>query len=182
MSSALLDVLAERQRQIEAEGWSLLHDDEHSRGELAAAGAAYAAYAEDLQADRRILDAGPPAFWPFGTAWWKPHADSRRNLIKAAALLLAEIERLDRRENKSEKAVRFVEWHSIEDISEADKYSGEYLLYGPSLIDLDFNPTGIVEGHWQDDEGWVGAVWSGCHDCWDARIVSPTHFARKPGL
>lgn len=37
--SAILDVLAERQRQIQAEGWSTAHDDEHDAGDMAAAGA-----------------------------------------------------------------------------------------------------------------------------------------------
>ncbi|WP_373743833.1 DNA cytosine methyltransferase [Achromobacter insuavis] len=39
--SAILDVLAERQRQIQAEGWSTAHDDEHDAGDMAAAGASY---------------------------------------------------------------------------------------------------------------------------------------------
>ena len=36
-----------------------------------------------------------PATWPWGASWWKP-GDPRRMLVKAAALILAEIERLDR--------------------------------------------------------------------------------------
>lgn len=96
MTKALLDVFTERQRQIDAEGWTPAHDDSHNAGELAAAGASYAAIAEDQQADRRLLDAGPPAFWPFGDFWWKPSEEPRRNLVKAAALILAEIDRLDR--------------------------------------------------------------------------------------
>lgn len=37
MSKATDDVLAERRRQIEAEGWTDEHDDAHEVGELAAA-------------------------------------------------------------------------------------------------------------------------------------------------
>ena len=44
-SKAALDVLGERTRQIEAEGWTPEHDDEHSTGGMAFAAAAYAAHA-----------------------------------------------------------------------------------------------------------------------------------------
>jgi hypothetical protein len=37
----------------------------------------------------------PPAFWPWPPEWWKP-CDRRANLVRAAALLIAEIERIDR--------------------------------------------------------------------------------------
>ena len=40
-------------------------------------------------------------FWPFTLAWWKPVQDNRRNLIKAGALILAELERLDRMNESS---------------------------------------------------------------------------------
>ena len=87
-TKALHDVLAERQRQIEDEGYTLEHDDEHDQlpGDMAFAAACYAT-AEAGEA--------PPAVWPWEWAAWKPK-DRRRNLVKAAALLLAEIERLDR--------------------------------------------------------------------------------------
>ena len=42
MVRAILDVIAERQRQISAEGWSLDHDDSPRNGDLAAAAACYA--------------------------------------------------------------------------------------------------------------------------------------------
>jgi len=38
----------------------------------------------------------PPRGWPWAKSWWKP-ASLRRSLVKAAALLIAEIERIDRR-------------------------------------------------------------------------------------
>lgn len=91
---AMRDVLAERQRQIDAEGWTPKHDDEHDAEEMAFAAACYC-----------TADAGdaPPAVWPWEVQWWKPK-DRRRNLVKAAALLLAEIERLDRAEAASRDA------------------------------------------------------------------------------
>jgi len=86
-SQAAIDVLAERKRQISVEGWTPEHDDEHSNGEIARAAAAYA-YPE-LTAIESVC------VWPWGPDWWKPK-DERRNLVRAGALILAEIERLDR--------------------------------------------------------------------------------------
>lgn len=87
------DVLAERRRQIESEGWTPEHDDEHSLGEMAGAAACYANNA----GLGRVL---PPRSWPWDASWWKPK-DRRRDLVRAAALLLAEIERLDRLEARN---------------------------------------------------------------------------------
>ena len=88
-SQAVLDVAAERRRQIEAEGWTPEHDDEHSVGELAKAAACYALVSAGFNPDATIT------VWPWHRLWWKP-SDKRRNLVKAGALILAEIERLDR--------------------------------------------------------------------------------------
>lgn len=87
------DVAAERRRQIDAEGWTPGHDDHHVEGELARAGSAYAYAAAYTEAERAT--GGYPTWWPFSRSWWKL-ADRRRMLVKAAALILAEIERLDR--------------------------------------------------------------------------------------
>lgn len=98
MTQAARDVLAERRRQIEAEGWTPEHDDAHAKGEMAQAAACYANHAPARYADHRIY-VDPritvPIRWPWARKWWKP-ADRRRDLVKAAALILAEIERLDR--------------------------------------------------------------------------------------
>ncbi|UYW25733.1 DUF551 domain-containing protein [Methylorubrum extorquens] len=96
LSEAAKDVLAERRRQVTAEGWSPEHDDTHSRGEMAQAAACYAL----PQAQRHCLDTRDNRpilthLWPWDQAWWKP-GDRRRELVKAGALILAEIERLDR--------------------------------------------------------------------------------------
>ncbi|WP_454674873.1 hypothetical protein [Achromobacter pestifer] len=89
LTAAALDVLAERHRQINAEGWTAEHDDAHTGEQMARAAACYAL----PQGDYEIPE--PPEFWPWDAFWWKP-SDRRRELVKAAALLLAEIERLDR--------------------------------------------------------------------------------------
>lgn len=90
LSAAATDVLAERQRQITAEGWTTEHDDRNASCELAAAAATYATCTEPEQ-----LQICGAAAWPWRRGWWKP-TTYRRNLIKAGALILAEIERLDR--------------------------------------------------------------------------------------
>lgn len=98
MNSAASDVLAERHRQIEAEGWTPEHDDAHKNGSLSRAGGFYALNAGAAMwygtTDTTICDAAPDG-WPWAPEWWKP-SEARRDLVKAAALILAEIERLDR--------------------------------------------------------------------------------------
>ncbi|MCY1221468.1 hypothetical protein D9M72_335260 [compost metagenome] len=89
LTDAARDVLAERQRQISTEGWTPEHDDKNTAEQLALAAVCYAL----PQGDYTIPE--PPEFWPWEVAWWKP-GDRRRELIKAGALILAEIERLDR--------------------------------------------------------------------------------------
>lgn len=90
LTAAARDVLAERHRQVTMEGWTPEHDDQHQYGEMALAAACYAA--ADTE---NYPPAEPPDLWPWDSEWWKP-ASERRNLIKAAALILAEIERIDR--------------------------------------------------------------------------------------
>lgn len=87
-SQAALDVIAERDRQIKSEGWTSAHDDSYSAGQMAIAASCYAAHAF-------LPDMKPPALWPWHKLWWKPK-DPRRNLIRAAALIIAEVEKLDR--------------------------------------------------------------------------------------
>ena len=109
MSKAIDDVVAERQRQINAEGWNEAHDDQHGDRSLALAGVCYARqYADrswllDASADgaERYKADEPPDDWPdsWSVEWWKPK-NPRRDLVRAAALLIAEIERLDRAEQR----------------------------------------------------------------------------------
>lgn len=95
LSKAALDILAERRRQIEAEGWSEEHDDQHTEAELAMAASCYAAFAAAPGNDTGKGDGIPPTGWPWEWSWWKPK-DRRRDLVRAGALIIAEIERLDR--------------------------------------------------------------------------------------
>ncbi|MGU0817941.1 hypothetical protein [Pseudomonas aeruginosa] len=91
---AWLDVQAERRRQIEAEGWTPEHDDAHSHGEMARAAACYALAGSSAPNDGTAALLVSLA-WPWDEQWWKP-TSVRRDLVKACALALAEIERLDR--------------------------------------------------------------------------------------
>ncbi|CFT62524.1 gp43 [Burkholderia pseudomallei] len=108
LTDAARDMLAERRRQVEAEGWTPEHDDQYQHGAIALAAACYAANAGG------VAWADPlPSFWPWMHNWWKPTTPRRgsrwplprrcrrwplprRDLVKAGALILAELERLDR--------------------------------------------------------------------------------------
>lgn len=94
-SEAAQDVLAERVRQVSEEGWTPEHDATHDMGEMASAAASYAyAAAYRARRDKHPVN-NPPTIWPWAFKWWKP-GTARRMLVKAGALILAEIERLDR--------------------------------------------------------------------------------------
>ena len=88
MSKATKDVLAERQRQIDVEGWTPEHDDKHGFELVNAA----VCYAETMGPCRPC----PTVGWPWELEDWKPKS-YRENLVRAGALIIAEIERLDRR-------------------------------------------------------------------------------------
>ncbi|HFH3077181.1 hypothetical protein [Pseudomonas aeruginosa] len=91
---AWLDVQAERRRQVEAEGWTPEHDDEHSYCQMGRAAACYALAGSSAPNDGTAALLVSLA-WPWDEQWWKP-STARRDLVKACALALAEIERLDR--------------------------------------------------------------------------------------
>lgn len=100
LSPFMSAVVAERYRQIDQEGWSSEHDDAYKSRELARAGATYA-----LQAGcpaEAFYGVALPDTWPWDRDWWKP-AGYRRDLVKAAALILAEGEKFDRA-RKSKRA------------------------------------------------------------------------------
>ncbi len=85
-SCAIADVIAERQRQQSVKGFSTEQDDTYTGGELAGAAISYITPFEAM------------TYWP--ADWhddsFKPTSE-RRNLVKAAALIIAEIERIDRK-------------------------------------------------------------------------------------
>lgn len=92
-------IATERYRQIATEGWTPEHDDNHTKAELARAAVNYAV--------RAINQIGWPTeghglAWPWDKSWWKPSDDRIRNLVKAGALIAAEIDRLQRLEAGAE--------------------------------------------------------------------------------
>jgi hypothetical protein len=109
-------IAAERQRQVDAEGWTPEHDDHHTKAELAWAATCYAAPEAIVRVHvRRDPDGvgggvtwsepwpteytqnynrGEPGYAP----WHRPAADRVARLVKAGALIAAEIDRLQRAE------------------------------------------------------------------------------------
>lgn len=84
-------IAAERKRQIEQEGWTAEHDEQNDHCELAIAASCYALPFDKRNPYNGIL----PNNWPWREEWWKPTPGNRiRELVKAGALIAAEIDRL----------------------------------------------------------------------------------------
>ena len=91
-------IAAERQRQIDKEGYTAEHDDAHASDDFVRAAVAY------------LETSGPhrpvPMGWPWYEGEWKPK-DRISNLVRAGALIAAEIDRLERaRKAESHDATR----------------------------------------------------------------------------
>jgi hypothetical protein len=99
---AFKDVMDERQRQINQEFYSTENDDEYKQNELSRAAVCYA---ENVVRRGWVFNSHfgsnvyqeeeAPDLWPWDIDFWKPK-NPRRDLVRAAALLIAEIERIDR--------------------------------------------------------------------------------------
>lgn len=91
------EIAAERRRQIDGEGWAPEHDDAHRMGEMAGAAACYVLHGVEIRNDvlRDFAKRLVRELWPWAAGWWKPKT-RRHDLIRAGALIVAEIERLDR--------------------------------------------------------------------------------------
>lgn len=100
-------IAAERERQAGAEGWTTEHDDSHTERELARAAESYVShytsrgwvFTNDLQmpgisdGPKSYRAEPPPDAWPWTENDWKPK-DPLSDLVKAGALIAAEIDRL----------------------------------------------------------------------------------------
>lgn len=115
-SPAMDLIRAERQRQIDIEGWTPDHDDQHDDGQLMRAAMCYYMHGTGRAAYRntsslvstdtcphcgnglrhRRINASLPMGWPWEPRWWKPQ-NTNRDLVRSGALLLAEKDRLARR-------------------------------------------------------------------------------------
>lgn len=82
-------IVEERQRQINVEGWTPEHDDNHEAEEMIAAAEAYM-HPIFWKSEHTI-----PIQWPWESKWYKP-TSKIRDLAKAGALIAAEIDRLNR--------------------------------------------------------------------------------------
>lgn len=102
-SPGALAIMRERERQETKEGWTTGHDDGHANGEMAGAAVCYALqglFIPGNLGDRvRMLKTD---LWPWSMQWWKPK-NRRADLIRAGALIAAEIDRLDRAEQETER-------------------------------------------------------------------------------
>lgn len=84
-------IAAERLRQQSEEGYNKEHDLEHCNGELAEAAACYATKRHSYDV---AMGLQTPWFWPWEAEHWKP-VDRVRSLVKAGALIAAEIDRIN---------------------------------------------------------------------------------------
>lgn len=84
---------AERARQRSEEGYSEEHDAEHAQ-ELSWAAWSYLDRVAASAEGTVDLDAPPPPMWPWEAEDWKPGPTRIRMLVKAGALIAAEIDRL----------------------------------------------------------------------------------------
>lgn len=94
-------IALERRRQLLVEGWTPEHDDKHKLGQMAGAAGCYALRAAGfvnphcIEALRNPEDYQKVPLWPWALSWWKP-GNNVRDLVKAGALIAAEIDRLQR--------------------------------------------------------------------------------------
>lgn len=99
MKTGIELIAEERQRQIEVEGWTKEHDAQHKNCELVKAAICYADPNVYYHQENRIMRVRIPNrdFWPiqWDVCWFKPSPEDRvRDLVKAGALIAAEIDRL----------------------------------------------------------------------------------------
>jgi hypothetical protein len=89
-ASVIAEIIIEREAQP-GKGFTIVQDDLCTDGSIAAAASLYAHPAPPMYSDPRITH---PIGWP--REWAYNPKDRRANLIRASAMLVAEIERLDR--------------------------------------------------------------------------------------
>lgn len=101
-------IAAERERQVGEEGWGPEHDRRHTKHQLARAAACYAmpepVFVKREGADGMTFRTPWPRIWVSNLAgrgegwhpWRRPRADRITELVRAGALIAAEIDRLQR--------------------------------------------------------------------------------------
>lgn len=123
-TTGLQAITAERERQIEGEGFLPDHDDNHRNAELAQAASAYA-YPEGEGVTLLFQDFRGGVLFPasWSALWWKPgqgayFSGRKRELEKAGALIAAEWDRLDRLEmrlksfdGQTKEILSWIDWY-----------------------------------------------------------------------
>lgn len=113
-------IAEERIRQLKELGYTLEHDEKWCKDDKLAKAAACYAGAPTLGNEYRT-GLIPPKLWPFSGDAWKPTPDDRvRELTKAGALIAAEIDRLQRKE----------ETYKIGEVFKHSLAEAEYQLIG----------------------------------------------------
>ena len=90
MKTGIQLIQEERERQTSIKGWTADHDDSHINGELRDAAISYLMYCDPKAGEDAV------SVWPFEISSFKPSVGEYHNLIKAGALIAAEIDRLQR--------------------------------------------------------------------------------------
>lgn len=68
-------------------------------------------------------------------------------------------------------------WHPIRT---NPKDGGPFLAYAPSFVNVDYCPWGVIEAHWHDAVGFVGAIWNNSSEEWMALPVEPAYWMPQP--
>lgn len=133
MKSGVVLIAEERRRQVEKEGYSPEHDDQHTLEEIALAAACYATplrarhRRHHYGSGRAVNDDGSDfisSSWPWEKEAWKP-TTRVRELIKAGALIAAEIDRLQRDNPQAMSPTAVVPPGNTEAVAESDATAAE---------------------------------------------------------
>ena len=134
MKTGIELIADERARQIAKEGCTPEHDDEHGLAELLDAAVLYIDHAAFAVTDRPFAPVlrgdGAPLRWPWDAEWWKPR-DPIANLVRAGALVAAEIDRLQRAAEHSPGEGRAV--------------SHKFITHWDGVLHILRNPHGFTE-------------------------------------
>lgn len=110
MKTGIELITAERQRQLQKLGWTTEHDDTHTLGELTEAATCYAAVgsatlrgSSPKYITTEMFDGDSILHWPWEDEAYKPADSAEENLIKAGALIVAELDRLQRLKHKGKE-------------------------------------------------------------------------------
>ena len=98
-------ITEERLRQIQVEGFTLEHDYHYTDRQLAKAAACYIIAYFHYQVGKIIFAEFIRFTWPWDWKWFKPktpHGDPKRDLVRAGALVAAEIDRLQEEERQND--------------------------------------------------------------------------------